>query len=224
VPITRGEVSQWMATIAGGSYYELSGKQTVPDGLVSDPPNYARCVSRLEAVAAAAPSKLYKVPTAHLLSKCRDMYLALRHSAMELLIAVQFVVDLAQYMHISASDAEVLAAYNKSNAAQYPTPAALSASQAARKVTTSEELLLMKKDVLSERILRKLKGSGAEASVLKKAEAVLAAKTDCRPGYVVEHCRQFRSEPPVPSGAVLMEQVAAIATGRCTNLPACGKP
>ncbi|HEV2974538.1 MAG TPA: hypothetical protein VGX69_06025 [Solirubrobacteraceae bacterium] len=212
-----------MATIAGGSYYELSGKQTVPEGLVSDPPNYARCVSRLEATAAAAPAKLYNVPTAHLLSKCREMYLALRHSAMELLIAVYFVIDLAQYLHISASDAEVLAAYRRSIAAQYPTPAALSASQVARRVTTSEELLLLKKDVLSEKILSKLKAPG-EAGVLKKAEAALAAKIDCRSGYVVEHCGQFHSEPPVPSGAVLMEQVAAIATGRCTNLPACGKP
>jgi hypothetical protein len=223
--VTRGEVNQWMKTVAGGSYYELSRKHTIPEGLVSDPPNYPRCVSQLEATAAAAPSKLYNVPTTHLLKKCQEMYRALRYSAMELLIAIQFVIDLAKYMQIGTTDKEVLAAYNKSNAPLYPTPAALAASQAARKVTTSEELLLMKKDVLANKILARLKKPGTKPSVLIDAEAVLAAKTDCRPGYVVEHCKQFHNPPPhVPSGAVLMEQVAAIATGRCTNLPACGKP
>lgn len=223
--VTRGQVDQWMKTVAGGSYYELSRKHTIPEGLVSDPPNYPRCVSQLEATAAAAARKLYNVPTTHLLKKCQEMYPALRHAAMELLLAIQFVIDLARYMKIGATDEEVLAAYKKSNAPLYPTPAALAASQAARKVTTSEELMLMRKDVLANKILARLKKPGTKPNVLLGAEAALAAKTDCRPGYVVEHCKQFHNAPPhVPSGAVLMEQVAAIATGRCTNLPACGKP
>lgn len=224
VQITRGQVSQWMATIAGGSYYELSGKHTIVDGLVSDPPNYPRCVAKLEAVAAVAPSKLYTVPTTHLLKKCREMYLALRYSATELLVEVQFEIALAQLFGIHVTDAEVLAAFEKSNALIYPTPAALRASQEARRVTTSEELLLMKKDVLSQKILAKLRAEGDKPELLLHAQAIVIAKTDCKPGYVVEHCRQYRNQPPPASGGVLMEQVAAIATGRCTNLPACGKP
>src|SRR5690242_17751751 len=39
--ITRAAVSHWMATLAGGDYYELSGRRPVPTGLVSDPPDYA---------------------------------------------------------------------------------------------------------------------------------------------------------------------------------------
>jgi hypothetical protein len=226
-PITRAEVSHWMQTVAGGSYYELSGRQTLPAGLVSDPPNYGQCVARLEAAAAAAPNKTYQASGVQLLSKCRELNLQLRLSAVGLLVSIQFTLGLARSGGVSVSDAETLAALDKGNAERFSTPAALSANQAARRISIADELLLMKKDILANRLLSKLNGPGG-AGFLPRAEAEWAAKTDCKPGYVVEHCKQYRGEAPhtaatPPSGAVLLEQIAALLTGRCTNLPACGK-
>jgi hypothetical protein len=215
-----------MATLAGGSYYELSGRQTVPAGLVSDPPHYGQCVARLEAAAAAAPNKKYQASGVQLLNKCRELNLQLRLDAVGLLVSVHFVFGLARSGGVSTSDAEALAALKKSNAERFPTPAALSADQAAKRISLSDELLLMKKDVLAERLIAKLKAQNNGAFILR-AEAEWTAKTDCKPGYVVEHCRQYHEAPRTasspPSAAVLLEQVAALLTGRCTNLQACGK-
>jgi hypothetical protein len=224
-PITKAEVSHWMATLAGGSYYELSGRQTVPAGLVSDPPHYGQCVARLEAAAAAAPSKKYQATGVQLLNKCRELNLQIRLAATALLVSVHFVFGLAKSWGVSATIAEALAALNQSNAARFPTPAALNAERAARRISLSDELLLMRKDVLANRLLAKLKAQ-QNGGFLLRTEAEWAARTDCKPGYVVEHCKQYKGEAAqgvTPSGAVLLEQVAALSTGRCTNLAACGK-
>jgi len=225
--ITKGQVNHWMATLAGGDYYELSDKHTVPEGLVSDPPQYGVCVAHLEAAAAASPVKLSEPTGVQLLTKCRQMYQALRAQATALLVVTAFVFGLGNDEGITVSDAEVLAAYNKGNAERYSSPAQLASYQAARRSSVSDELLLTKKNLISNKILAKLKAQGLGAADIGRAEASWRQKTDCRPGYVVEHCKQYHGAPPPspdhPPASVLMEQVAALATGRCINKPACGK-
>jgi hypothetical protein len=229
VPITKTQVSHWMATLAGVDYYELSGKQAVPEGLVSDPPHYGGCVTRLEAAAAASPRKIAEPSGVKLLTKCRQLYEALRTQATALLVSVEFVLGLAAEEGVTVNDAEVLAAYTQSNAKLFPTPAQLSSYRAARRASVSDDLLVAKQNLVSQKLVGKFKAppGPALARLLKQAEATWKQKTDCRPGYVVEHCRQFQGAPPPspasPPASVLMEQVAALATGRCTNLPACGK-
>lgn len=228
VPITKAQVNHWMATVAGGDYYQLSGGHTVPEGLVSDPPRYGVCVERLEAAAAAAPRKLYTLTGVQLLTKCRQMYQALRTQATALLVSIEFVFGLGEEEGITVSDAEVLAADKRSNAERFHTQAQLNSDRAAKRVSVSDNLLLVKQNLFSQKLLAKLKAHGRElANLLALAEATWKEKTTCRPGYVVEHCKEFKGAPPPspasPPASVLMEQVAALATGRCTNLPACGK-
>ena len=70
-----------MGTLVGGDYYELARNSMVPAELVADPPRYSICVAQLEAAAAAAPRKLYTLTGVQLLSKCRQLYQALRSQA-----------------------------------------------------------------------------------------------------------------------------------------------
>jgi hypothetical protein len=148
---------------------------------------------------------------------------------MGLLVQVLWFVGLAGSQGLKASDAEVLDYYRKTTAPQFPKASELSAYQAARRVSTADELLLIKKNLLSQELLAKYKGQGSSALArITRGEAEWTAKTDCSPGYVVEHCKQYRGEANAPAGtppaSVLMEQVAALATGRCINIPACAKP
>jgi len=228
VPITRGQINHWMATLAGGDYHELSAGRTVPEGLVSDPPSYGRCVARLEAVMAAAPIKTGAHPTGvQLLTKCRQLYRAIKAQATELLVTTELVFGLAADEGVAVSEAQVLAAYRHSNAERFQTAAQLASDQAARRVSVSDELLLTKKNLLAEKIVTKLKSQSVGPTGLARAEASWNAKIDCRPGYVVEHCKQFHGAPPPspdsPPATVLMEQVAALVTGHCTYIAACGK-
>jgi hypothetical protein len=228
-PITRSAVNHWMSTLAGGDYYGLSGRQTIPAGLVSEPPSYAACVTRLEVAAARAPHKLYQLSGVQLLRKCRQLYQALRSQATAFLVKVPWLIGLAGELGVNANDAEVLQFYKRSFVTQYPNQAALSSYLTSTRASVADELLLVKLDLLAQKTLQKVKEAGKQgAAKLKQAEASWTAKADCHPGYVVEHCKQFHGEPPPtadsPPASVLMEQVAALVTGRCTNLAACAKP
>lgn len=228
-PITKPQVSHWMSALAGGDYYELSGKNTVPADLVSDPPRYSTCVARLEAAAAAAPHKLYSVTGVQLLTKCRQLYQALRSQATAYLVRALYVGGLASDVGVAVNDQEILDDYKRSTAERFPIPAEATRYLTSRREALSDRLLGQKVALLSKKILAKLKALGSSgAATLSQSEAKWTAKTDCRPGYVVEHCKQFHGEPPRtaanPSASVLMEQVAAIAVGRCINLAACAKP
>jgi hypothetical protein len=225
-PITRAEVNHWMSTLAGGDYYEVSFGDTVPEGLVSDPPRYSVCVAHLEGAAAKAPLKGNQPSSVELLTKCRELHQALRLQAIALLVDVEWILGLAAEEGISASAKEVLAAYNRSTAERFANRSALSRNQVARRISVSDELLLFRKNVLASKLIAKLKSQGGVASI-SRLEARWAPKIDCRPGYVVEHCKQFHSTPPPspsqPSAAVLLEQVNGLATGHCRDTPNCGK-
>jgi hypothetical protein len=229
VAITKGEVNHWMSTLTGGDYYELSHGHTVPEGLASDPPRYGACVARLEAAAAASPHKVAQLTGVQLLTKCRQIYSAIKAQAAALLVAVEYVFGLAEEEGLHVSDAEVLAAYKQDNAERFSNPAQLASYRTARRVSLADELLLTKKNLLSAKLLTKLKRQpgGSLGRKILASEAAWRAKISCRPGYVVEHCKQFHGAPAPtaqnPPASVLMEQVTALATGICVNKQACGK-
>jgi hypothetical protein len=227
-PITKGQVSHWMSTLAGGDYYELSREHQLPAGLVSDPPRYSRCVAQLEAASAAAPRKLYELSGVQLLAKCRQLYQALRSQAAAFLVRALFVPGLASDLGVSVTDQEVRQFYKRTNAERFPSEAAVASYLSKRRASVSDEMLVAKLDLISQKTLAKVKAPGAGGfGAVSRAEARWTAKTSCKAGYLVEHCKGFKGEAPHtaanPAASVLMEQVAALATGRCTNVAACGK-
>lgn len=224
-PITRSAVSHWMGTLAGGDYYELSHGNTLPAGLVSDPPNYAQCVARLQAADASNPHASSVSPS-DLLTKCREINLALRIQAESYLLESQSLIAVARAEGITASEAETQQLFKKIRATQYPGAAELSKYLASRRWSLADLLFVIKLDVLRQQETSRLSAGGkrVEARFLA-AQRQLAAKTSCNAGYVVQGCSQFKSEHLYPGGlspAILMEQVTALVTGLCVNQQACG--
>ena len=223
--ITKAELDHWMSTEAGGDFYELSAGHTVPEGLVSEPPNYAACVARLEAVA-ANPTKGRSKPTAgQLLSKCRQLYQALKVQALSFLVASRWTVGAFGEVGVKATDKEVMQKFNRMKAEQFPKEGELQRYLTSRRRSPSDELLLVKLDLLSQKALQKLETGGKQMiTKFTEAEQRWTAKTNCRAGYVVKSCKQYTGPPPLstPSGAVLLEQVAVITGRPCINHEACG--
>lgn len=226
--ITKPELSHWMTMEAGGDFYELSGGHTVPAGLVSDPPDYAGCVARLQASASSSSPKRQATPVSgQLLSKCRQLYQQLKLQALEFLVYTRWAIGAFGDLGISVSDQEVTKLFNHVKAEQFPRDA--QRYLGSRRRSLSDELLLLKMDVLSRKAYEKLTGGSKQANpkMLAKfaeAEREWTAKTDCQPGYVVKHCRQYTGPPTsssAPSGAVLLEQVAVLTGRPCINRPAC---
>jgi hypothetical protein len=219
--ITRMQVNHWMRTLAVEDYAAMSGGDVVPPGLVSDPARYPACVSRLEAAAVQSPVKAPVPPGPRLLAKCRGLYEALKLQAMKFLVQVAFFTGVAHDLGITVSNKELLAFAKHRESYLHPDDLHL---RTTHQITYSDELVTLRLDMLDERILAKINTGGSQAKAkFQELDKRWTALTNCQPGYVVEHCEQYTSQAPATSASVLMEQVAALATGRCINTPACSK-
>lgn len=225
-PITKAGVSHWMSTLAGGDYYELSAGHTVPDGLVSEPANYGQCVNHLTAAASAIGGTH---PTgAQLLAKCRQLYQAMKVQALAYIVEAQWRISADKEAGVTVSDQEVVNKFASWRAQSgLVSDVALQQYLARRRRTRADELLVLKLDLLSQKVQEKVTAGGKPAfAKLIEDEQSWATKTDCHAGYVVRHCKQYTEGGPIYASlppSILMEQVAALVTGRCTNRPACAK-
>jgi hypothetical protein len=222
--ITKAAVSHWMATLAGGDYYELSGRRPVPTGLVSDPPDYPDCVARLEAAAASSPTKGTKLTGGQLLAKCQQLYAALKQQAAAFLVRAQLTIGMAREAGVTVTDGEVQQFFKRVSAERFPSEAKFREDIAKRRASVVDELLILKLDLLAQKLQQKTGGEKQTLVKFAEAERRWNARTSCSTGYVVQHCKQYTGgSSSTPPPAILMEQVARIATGRCVNLAACGK-
>jgi len=223
-PITKAQVSHWMTALAGSIYHNISHELPLPEGLVSDPPDYRRCVASLEAAAAASPLGHARETGPELLAKCRELNGALQIEATNFLIKAQRTIALAAEAGVTVSPAEVEASFRQARLTDYPTEADLHRYLASRHQTIADLLLELKLELLSTKLSRKVADLGGLAA-LKDSYQRSVENTRCSPGYVVESCSQYRGGPTYPgrTPSALLEQVSAVVTDRCVNLAGCGK-
>lgn len=227
VAVTRGQVNHWMGTLAGQDYYDVSHQQTVPDGLVSDPPNVGRCAASLEAaVAAGRASGESPESGSALLAKCRQLAEALKLQATAFLTATQLAIGFAEEEGARATEGEVKQSLDATVMREYGSEAKYDRYLAARRTSLSDALLEARLALLGRKVLAKLDTPVGRTHYAQGLERWVT-RVSCKPGYVVENCLQYKGEkasgghtlPP----AVLMEQVSALVTGKCANKAACAK-
>jgi hypothetical protein len=224
-PISQSAVSHWMASLAGGDYWEASHGHPLPVGLVSDPPDYAKCVARLRAAVAANPHGS-SASSGLLMTKCREMNLALRIQAEAWLVSADWLTSVYGAEGVVAREPEVRRLFKQISAREYPTQADLRQYLADRDFSLADLLFVVKLDVLRANAAHKASTGGKRVDdEIAAAERRWTAKTTCNRGFVVEHCSQYDGTQIYPgqSPVILMEQVATLTTGLCVNEAACGK-
>lgn len=215
--ITKASLSHWMSTIIGGDFYEIT-HQVAPTGLVSDPPDYATCQAGLAKLA----SSLAQKPTvAQLKGKCEQLHQALKQQALSYLITAQVAIgqDAEQGLAVSAREAERY--FKHLQATQFPKESELQTYLADRHWSLSDELFLVKRDLLSSKLRSKLEqkfgGAGSQEALINyvhDANKRWTEKTTCSPGYVTEGCSEYTSAQAAvakanPSPAVLIEELTS---------------
>lgn len=222
--ITQAAVSHWMNVLIGGDYYELAEQHVAPTGLVSDPPNYSRCTSRLRAILPGSTSS-----TLALLEKCHQLYLTMKEQATNYLIAAQWLVDLNRDIGVVAKNDEVLKLYANLKKTTFPTAAEQRRYLASQHLTLVDELFILRLDVLRNQDAHKVEAGGQKAySIILTAEHRTDRTISCSAGYVVAHCPQYRggdeqTYTTTPSPAVLVAQISAVSQGKCATLSGCLK-
>ena len=159
---------------------------------------------------------------AQLLAKCHELYVALRLQATAYVIEGDWLIAVAAALGVRASEAEVQSGLRQVKTREYPAPGQFQSYLTNSRRSLADELFVVKLNVLEQRIGKQI-GTHAQQVALLEAGHRVTAETDCRPGYVVLHCRQFKtSRTTGRSPVVLLEKVATITGIPCVNRAACG--
>jgi hypothetical protein len=208
--ITQASLNHWMATMVAGDYRELTS-ETAPEGLVSDPPSYSRCVAATKQIPTTSGKQLSE---AELRLKCRQLYTVVKEQALSFLISELWASQQAAEHGLSVSEAKLNRAFGELRSRQWPSPAQLKRYLNEQHRSLADERALLKRNLLSEKTLKKLKaqagGLHAFVKLIKAENAKLISRTQCKAGYRSISCKQYSTGAGAsPSAAVLVEQLKA---------------
>jgi foldase protein PrsA len=163
--LTKEAFSHWMSVAATSTGSAATGKPVIPV-----PPDYSACIAHLAATS-PKPAKGQSAPTTkQLKAQCEQQYKALSQEVLGFLISSQWVIGEAASLGVKVSDAEVKKEFEKIKNAQFPKAAEFEKFLASSGQTTSDLLLRVKLNMLSQRIQKKIvadKGKVTQAQIAK---------------------------------------------------------
>jgi hypothetical protein len=209
-PITKAFLGHWMSVLAAQDFYEVFGV-ILPRRLVFKPPTDSVCVADLEAIRMQYARKhpISRVRP-NLRTSCRQLDLALREQALRFLIQYLWSVGQDAEQGIRINGADVEQEFKKVRGEEFSTEAALRQHLMRRKMTFDDEIYEIRRNVLNNKLkekFSKMGGQEAESRYIVKVTPKWTALTDCRTGYVVQECKQYRTAPSSPAPDVLIEQL-----------------
>ena len=218
--ITKSTLNHWMSTVVGGDYHQVVGRRA-PAGLVTEPADYPRCVSAAERVVAsstATPKPSYD--HAQLLQKCHQLHKALKEQALSYLIAVLWRAEEGKEVGESVSDRELDQRVSEIRYKEYANPAQFDRYLAERNWTIGDERYLLKRNMLDDKYLARLKAQVAKLGgneqaygrLVRENVAKWTSKTSCSPGYRAWQCKQAASSKEArPSPSQLLEYLSGVS-------------
>jgi hypothetical protein len=191
--ITGAMYDHWMAV--GAATVEMPKPDgPLPKPVTYDPPHFTACVTHLRT---SAPKS---VTTAQLEAKCKSTYESVQARILNFLVTGYWLRGEAAEQHASVTEAEVRKKFEEEKRAHYPTAASYRRLQEASRQTVPDLMFAVETQMLSGKLLEKFTREHRHA---KSEQATIAAfnrnirrtwtaKTDCRPGYVINDCRQYK--------------------------------
>jgi hypothetical protein len=210
--ITKAALNQWMTERIGESYYEVATHE-VPPGLVSEPANYSACIASLKTVTPIpGEGRPQSQPTvAQLTSKCKELHQDIKTKALTYLLSSYESINFGAEHGIKITDEEIQQALKRVKAEQYPTEREFRHLLMSRRRNLSQEMFIIKNDLLQQKIEKMLK-NGTQLSATFLKEATNAADTaSCSPEYIVEGCKEYNPKMNTASSvpaSVLLEEIA----------------
>ena len=198
--ITKATLDHWTAVEVVLTYQYPAA----PKGLVPDPPDYAGCIA-YSAVTAQAKHARPKPTKTQLKAACKQRYDAVRNHMLDILITNYWVSDEAASKGLKVTAKEVQQALNR----QFPTQAKLHKFLSITGERSSDQRSIIEHKLLLEKLqwsVSPLRGhvgpeseqmvNRVDLSIAKLSEEMKrkwTPRTNCRAGYVVSECRQYRA-------------------------------
>jgi hypothetical protein len=199
--VSRAMLGHWMGVIVAGDYRDEIGKPA-PVGLVSDPPDYGRCV--------AAASKIGpRKPPAVVGELCRELYQAVKLQAVDFLADALWHIEDAKEHHQAVSTQEIQHRYRILKARELAAPGQFNRYLQEVHRTLADEYYLFERNILTDRLLQRIhqqaeKQGGGEQVLLKLVEewtAKWTSRTSCQPNYIASQCKQYKKPTNNPPAA-----------------------
>lgn len=199
--ITKTMLTRWLHITAVRDY-QLHPLAPAPRGLVPDPPAYRLCIAYLRALAA----KPLTPPSSHdggnVKGQCEARYQALRKQALGSLITCLWLLGEGKARGLVATDKAVRQYFERTWKGEYATRAEFEKSRVFAGETLSDRLFRAKVKVISAEIegqyhaknLQNVAQNPALLKFLAEFPKKWAARTDCRKGYVVPNCKQYKGK------------------------------
>lgn len=207
--ITKATLGHWTSALFGNYYYEKT-VTPAPEGVITDPPSYARCAAALEAVTSHGGGGHPVSQAGQFESRCQRLDEAMTREAMSYLIIAALRDGEAAEAGVKVTAGEFKQYFARVKAESFPTETALQAFLASKHWTLADELFFAEQELLSRKLLAAFGRHPHKAAV---ATQKWMAMTNCRSGYVVELCKQYkasRAPQATPSAAVQMEEINAM--------------
>lgn len=162
-----------------------------------DPPRYTACVEHLRGGEAALGQGAQTVTS--LRRECKQRVEGARQHVLAILLTYQWLSGESRALHASVSNREVskqMESYRRS----FPSQAAFRSQLKVQGKDVSDELLILKIDLLRSRLEQAVAGRAGEAAArrfLQELPQRWTPRTSCAAGFVVPGCKQYRG-PAVP--------------------------
>jgi hypothetical protein len=171
----------------------LMPERPLPKPVAYEPPDFVACVAHLQV-------RDGKSTTAQLTTKCKRTYEGIRARILGFLIAGYWLRGEADEENVSLSQADVKQVFDEEKRANYPTAASFRKLQEASGQTIPDLMFAVETQMLSAKLLEKFtkaheKGKSERAKIAafnRSIEGKWIGRTDCRPGYVVKDCSQYK--------------------------------
>ncbi len=150
-PVTNATFKHWLA-VAAASSQEASG--AVP--VIPEPPNFTKCIKRVEEEEAKTETKGKKRSQKELKTQCEQQYKTLKTEVLGFLISSNWVIKEGESLGVKLSDAEVKKQFNKIKNEQFPKASEFEKFLANSGQTISDLLLRVKLNLLSQKIQTKI--------------------------------------------------------------------
>jgi hypothetical protein len=217
--ISQATLNHWMTVTLGGDYRGAVGK-TAPDGLVSDPVDYPRCISTAARI--LAQSGKGKQSDGQLRQKCRQLNAGIKEQALSYVLSVLWAIEEGKEIGSRVSEGEVTRRVRElANRDRYHGPLQFTRYLAQLRRTIGDERFLVKRNILENRFVERItkqaghaddreEAAKAKVRLILKNNAKWTAKTDCSPGYLAWECKQYGSSKAVsPAPAVVIEELVS---------------
>jgi hypothetical protein len=191
--ISKATYEHWMS-IGEATVEAPKPTGPLPKAIEYQPPRFTACVAHLRESAGDSRSP------AVLQAACRRTYEGIRARILNFLITGYWLRGEAARAHTSVSSAEVHRRFEQEREQNYPTAASFRRLEQASRQTEPDLEFAVETEMLSARLLARFAAETGHGESEQQAVAAFNARiksawvprTNCRPGYVMRDCRQYR--------------------------------